>query len=263
MTNSNRIVPAHLLIEVVPGMYHIFPPEPETIRGEGGLLERAEKLLVEKGRRGKGQSFESFRVDKITQPDGSRFRVVKTQKIRGIDIVSALKGIEGWIGEFGKEEIWVENSSVKRIAREGVEIQWEKVLEGILEGEPGKDWIYISYRTHIFLNGERHVPVIVRPKQKTFYALSGTVFAEIMAEDGFGVLVEEGNIDELVLRKWSRGESEVSIVRPIVINYLSTIRLCKHCGCVSDISAPKRNPWLAFKRELRKRRNRKLKESTP
>jgi hypothetical protein len=157
-------------------------------------------------------------VSYVAQADGSRF---KTITARGGANNSEVK-------EFLKSkynvDCWLESFKSK-----------EELLQ--LVGKKGYE--YRAYWTQTFLNGCRIIPVLVNELGNTFYNLT-EVFEDLGAMDDLGIICPAD---------WQGPHLEalgLGGVTPQLFSYLSYQRLCKCCGNVSDISQPRKGPWMAF-----------------
>lgn len=157
----------------------------------------------------------------LYQKDGSRFKCIYSKNFDAVDIVKRLEVLFPH-----RPPIWVPTPiDVDRLLG--------RLKSGLLNPEK---YEYRVYHTHTFLNGKRYLPIIIAKTGGTFYAVEN-LFKNYTPEDDLGLLVD--NEEQLVLpfTDWI----------PKVITYQSFVRLCPCCGVVSDISKPKKNPWLSKK----------------
>lgn len=157
----------------------------------------------------------------VKQKDGSKFKFLYAKRSDQLDIIRRLN-----IDFPDTFNIWQETKVTK---------EW---LEDWVFG--GKvlyrdDHEYKVYWLHTFLNGKRMFPLIINKGAKTFYNAC-TLFEGLVPEDNLGVLVSD--VDDLVLD---------GVWKPEEIDYRSFVRLCSHCGVVSNLARPKKNPWLLNK----------------
>ena len=195
------------LIEVARNRYHIFPGNPGTTQEESMFLI--------------GDKSAGLKTFKIAQKDGSRFPIIETSK-KPSEIVIRIAAAHK-----DRKPIWIG----KRLPRSELE---ERIRTRRLTP---KNSTYLLYTTHQFLNGSRGFPIIVLDQLNTFIDV-GNWFLDKVPEDEMGVFVKTG--EELLLPL-----EEGIFWKPKEIYYPSEIRLCKHCGIVSNVSTPRENPWGA------------------
>lgn len=107
-----------------------------------------------------------------------------------------------------------------------------KELELILLGRDGYRLSYLIYVLHQFANAIRVVPILIDWVSQEFYNLS-FVFSQHRPEDGFGVLIQD--ISQLNTEMHLRGVRGFQ-----VIEYMSSKRICMHCGQCYDIRKNKK-----------------------
>lgn len=164
-----------------------------------------------------------FHAKHLYQKDGSRFKTIYTKVLGPYDIVKRIDRAYP-----GQKIIWTESR------RENP----EELLRTAQAGE-GEEWVYACYITHAFLNGFRCFPIVINFTRKTCYHLSA-LFPDYIPEDDLGVLVEDTY--DLTLDK---------LGTPIDVWYLANKRMCACCGVVSDVTQPRKFPWV-FPKKLRR-----------
>lgn len=219
----------HYLVEIVPGskMYHLFPGRV----WEGTSVATQDQQMGRfSTRAGPGVTCRY-----LAQKDGSRFRYLRSKKHgSGREIIDAI--IRGGYSQLG--EVYFEKNflGTGRTLKEEV----SRVL-----GEEGGH--YLAYRVNSFLNGDRYMLLVVDGTTKTVFNVAG-LFPAYTPEDEFGVLLSECEVEQSVGIMNGRAGNAV-VYRPTAVDYRSPIRMCKCCGFVSDMSRPKKSPWLNLRED--------------
>lgn len=203
------------LLEVMPQMYHLFPGI-----GKQGITQEQQMEGLDSTSAGR------FNKKYLYQPDGSRFGVLKTSQKQTVrDLLEKFE-------RAGRADILCGPTN--------------NILPVLDHIDLVKTSRFIAYHTHTFYNCVRIIPILYESKSNTVINIS-TWFPDKIPDDDLGIVIKDLEVATL---------KELSIygVNPAVYPYLSTVRMCKHCGIVSDFSKPNKAPWLSYKDKNRYKR---------
>ncbi|TFH07780.1 MAG: hypothetical protein E4H07_08650, partial [Nitrosomonadales bacterium] len=191
-------------------IYHVFPDE-DAVQEEH--FKPFNKIMSQR----------PYSVKRIPQKDGSKFY--------GLWTLKSIYDVAHHLRDVGEMSVYVP-----------IEMEPENLLsligDSLLGDIENGDAQYIVYWTHTFLNGKRMLPVIVHHQSKSVFNLT-VLFKGLITEDGFGVLVDEGDSLELSsIVTGSRGSVSnvlgANEVLPEIRRYFSMIRMCPCCGVISN-----------------------------
>lgn len=190
------------IIQVLPGKFHVFPS-----------VSTSQDVNMS----GIGAS-KGITIRNLIQKDGTRFKYIQAPEHTAItDLIHRIYDTKP-----GHEEIVPELP----------------LSEDFIPLLAAEDSEFRVYKTNLFTNGYRLVPIVIDHKRLCCYNVQ-KFFPKLIPEDNFGIFI--------------RNESDLQSVfdgpfgEPRELDYLSNKRMCPMCRVVSDHSKPPKKPWYTRK----------------